>query len=400
MKRAFLSLAMFFSLIYLAVPGRLAAEPDGGKAADPVDKEGLLTLEDILRLRRDHVSFDDIVDQAGERGIGFEVTTAIANQLRRLGFRSAQVDSIKESPTEALTPGKGVPTTDEQRDKTLQEIKTITLLSRVELKPTESRHVTLWEASQSREEFLPTVEKLERFFRTKCREPIRSGLDKRSAHLVLLKTRSEYERWMRAMFDLIGERFDEKDNPGGNAELRASFVKGPGMYASNFAAICLADYNEDGGQRSVALAEGWMYFMQLAQPRQNGPLATGFANGAETIVAGSPALMIAGTAYHQDHRDLGADPKAWSTLVQQRVLTKKATPLDKLLQMDTYTMVQPHYAEAWTLVALLAKQPAKFGKLMLAIRKGIADLAAIKEVYGWDEKQLTQEWRKFVLSRK
>ena len=63
--------------------------------------------------------------------------------------------------------------------------------------------------------------------------------------------------------------------------------------------------------------------------------------------------------------------------------------MGELLQMNTSKMLQPHYAEAWTLVELLASQPGKFGKLLLTLRKGDSELAAIEKVYGWDEKRLT-----------
>ena len=79
--------------------------------------------------------------------------------------------------------------------------------------------------------------------------------------------------------------------------------------------------------------------------------------------------------------------------------TNKATPLAELLRMDDDRMLQPHYAEGWTLVGLLAKQPAKFGKLLLETRKCDSDLEAIEKVYGWDEKQLTKEWRAFVMGQ-
>ena len=46
---------------------------------------------------------------------------------------------------------------------------------------------------------------------------------------------------------------------------------------------------------------------------------------------------------------------------------------------------------------LLNKQPAKFGQLLLAMRKGGSDLAAIEKVYGWDEARLTREWRAYVI---
>ena len=78
---------------------------------------------------------------------------------------------------------------------------------------------------------------------------------------------------------------------------------------------------------------------------------------------------------------------------------RKATPLGKLLQMDDHNMLQPNYAEAWMLVGLLSKQPVKFGKLLLEMRKGGSVPAAIEKVYGWDEKELTKEWRAYVMGQ-
>jgi hypothetical protein len=400
MKHSFPSLVVVFWLVCLVARAEPPAQQSDGKATDYGEKDALVTLKDIMRMRHDRVPHDQIVDKVAERGLGFEVTATIASQLRRSGFRPAQVDAIKDSPTEPLVPGKGLPTTEKERNQTLREVKTITSNSRVEVTPIQSQHVTLWAAKDIQAIFLPTVEKLEKYFRTKCKEPIRSGLDKRSAHVILLKTRNDYERWIRAMFDLIGDRFESKDNPGAGAEFRASAVKSSAFPGVEFGVICLEDHRLDGAHRNAAACVGFMYFTQLARPRQYGPLSTGFANGAEVIVAGSPSIMLTNTAYREALRNLGADPRAWSVLVKQRMLTNQATPLDKLLKMDTYKMVQPNYAEAWTLLSLLNKQPAKFGKLVLAIRKGTPDLEAIEDVYGWDEEQLTQEWHKHVMGQK
>ena len=53
-------------------------------------------------------------------------------------------------------------------------------------------------------------------------------------------------------------------------------------------------------------------------------------------------------------------------------------------------------------MGLLNQQPAKFGKLLLAIKDGDADLAAIEKIYGWNEKELTRQLRVYAtsLSRK
>ncbi|MGA2254617.1 MAG: hypothetical protein ABSG53_08150 [Thermoguttaceae bacterium] len=47
----------------------------------------------------------------------------------------------------------------------------------------------------------------------------------------------------------------------------------------------------------------------------------------------------------------------------------------ELLQMEITNMSQPHYAEGWTPVEMLSKQPGKFGKLLFALRDGTPELA-------------------------
>ena len=116
-----------------------------------------------------------------------------------------------------------------------------------------------------------------------------------------------------------------------------------------------------------------MYFAQLANPpRRLGfvSLQTGFIDGAENVVFGSPSLMFSVIAYGQQTRSPAGNRQAWSLLVQQRMATQRATPLGELLKMDSNKMLQPQYAEAWTLVGLLSKQPVKFGKLLQEMSGG------------------------------
>ena len=77
----------------------------------------------------------------------------------------------------------------------------------------------------------------------------------------------------------------------------------------------------------------------------------------------------------------------------------RATPPGKLLEMNTHNMLQPHFAEAWTLVGLLSRQPAKFGRLLMAMRTGVPELEAIEKIYDWDEKKLTAEWGVYVMGQ-
>ena len=110
--------------------------------------------------------------------------------------------------------------------------------------------------------------------------------------------------------------------------------------------------------------------------------------------------MLFSNSYHNEDRDLGKDPRAWLHLVQERMRAKKESGVRGLLRMDTTNMLLPQYAEAWTLVGLLAKQPEKFGKLLVALREEKDPLAAIEQTYGWDEKKLEAEWRKDVLGQR
>ena len=61
----------------------------------------------------------------------------------------------------------------------------------------------LWAAKDIQDTFLPDIKKLEKMLESRFPEPIRSGLDPRSAHIVLIKRRYEYEKWIRAMFDVL-----------------------------------------------------------------------------------------------------------------------------------------------------------------------------------------------------
>ena len=167
-----------------------------------------------------------------------------------------------------------------------------------------------------------------------------------------------------------------------------------------------------------------MYYGQLARDTW-GPLENGFINRAESAVCGSPSLTQ--VAYpipfpYPEQPRLGGDGQDWGLLVRLRMATNRATPPGELLQMQYTKLLQPHYAEGWTLVGLLNEQPAKFGKLLLEFREpafldevrsagrfgewaaqsaalGKAELAAIEKVYGWDEKKLNQEWHAYVMGQ-
>ena len=371
-----------------------------------------LSMRDIARLRHERVPPDKIAEKASEQGVDFTVTPGIAKQLGRLGFTAEQIDEVKhasgprakveggDAEKAAIVPGQGLTSSDAERDRQFELVAKITKLSGANVQPAASKHVTLWAAKDDQAAFMPNVKKIERYFESQCKEPLRSGLDKRAAHIVLLKTRYDYEKWVKAMFEVMPDAFKSRDDPGGNFDLKASILKWSGYYSHNFVVLCTEGQQEAWTLHVVAAGVGFMNFVQQVEPLRHDPLSTGFANGAESLVLGSPQVMLFSNSYQNEDRDLGKDPRAWLHMVQERMRTKTDSGVRQLLSMNTTNMLLPQYAEAWTLVGVLAKQPEKFGKLLLALRGEKDPLKAIEDVYGWDEKRLDAEWRKDVLGQR
>jgi hypothetical protein len=378
------------------------AEDQPAKQAEPPHR---LTLAEVAEMRRERLSQAKIVEKAAEQGAGFEVTAAVRFQLRRMGFDADQIEALQAAYTAKaeksvpLVPGQGLRTTDAQRDKILEQITEITKASGAAVAPVAARHVTLWASQDDQRVYLPDIQKLEKLLESKCKEPIRSGLDKRSAHVILIKHRYEYEKWILAMFDVLGDPFAQ-DNPGSTVGLKAAMLKWPGYCPPNFSVFCMEGQTVDRLHRFVATGMGYMYFTQLVESQRHAPLATGFANGLEAALAGTPSVMLFSNSYQNENRNLGADGRAWIHLVQHRIATKEISPPAELLRMDTTNMLLPHYAEAWSLVGLLARQPAKFAELVLALRAEKDALKTVERVYGWNEKELVQRWHAHVLEQR
>jgi hypothetical protein len=371
-----------------------------------------LSMRDIGRLRHERLPPDKIVERASQQGVDFAVTPGIAKQLGRLGFTADQIDEIKQAAgprakaeggdadKAAIVPGQGLKTSDAERDRQLELVTKITKLSGANVQPVASKHITLWAAKEDQATFLADIKKIERYFEGKCKEPLQSGLDKRAAHVVLLKTRYDYEKWVKAMFEVMPDVFKQPDAAGGNADLKASILKWSGYYSHTFVVLCMEGQEEPWLHHVVAAGVGFMNFVQQIEPQRQDPLSTGFANGAESLAVGAPQVMLFSNSYQNEDRDLGKDPRAWLHLVQERMRGKTESSVRQLLEMNTTNMLLPQYAEAWTLVGMLAKQPEKFGKLLLALREEKDALKAIEDVYGWDDKKLEAEWHKDVLGQR
>ena len=119
-------------------------------------------------------------------------------------------------------------------------MKQVAVESGADIEPIESQHVTLWAAKEIQQTYLPDIKKLERFFHTKCAEPIRSGLDKRSTHVVLLKDHAEYEAWWRTMFDCSESNSTKKTIRAPTRISGEEIIKLSAFYWWDFCAISVA----------------------------------------------------------------------------------------------------------------------------------------------------------------
>ena len=297
--------------------------------ADDGQQAGLLTMKEVKRMRRERETPAAIAEKAAQQGVGFEVTAAVEGQLRRMGFKPDQIAAIRDArvqPNAAVgagkagpvVPGKGLRTTDAQRDQVKDEITRICKLSGAELTPAPTRHFTLWAAKDIRDSFLADLKKLEKLLESRWPEPIRSGLDPRSAHLVLIKTRYEFEKWVSAMYDVQKAQY-QNVNGLSIAQLKESGMKARGLYCHNVVVLCLEGETLDWQHRAAAAGAGHLYVVQLSEYVQAGPLSCGFANGAECVIAGTPSIMIFASTYFDPNRNVGGDPQAWIHLVQQRI---------------------------------------------------------------------------------
>ena len=150
------------------------ADADKDDADDDDEPVKLLTMKDIIKMRRSKTTPDQIVEKATEQGVEFEVTPVVERQLRRMGFKPDQIQALKEAhgpqtkkeKPGPIVPGKWLKTSDAQRDHTREQVAKICKMAAADLEPVEAKHFTLWAAKDIQGTFLPDIKKLEKLLET------------------------------------------------------------------------------------------------------------------------------------------------------------------------------------------------------------------------------------------
>ncbi len=377
-----------------------------------------LTLDDIRKLRQQQKAHDEIVKLAAERGLAFDVQGSELVQLTRMRFTREQIDALREArangPTGAAPaadpaaanekPGDAKPR-EENPDAPLgprkpeawqvmneQVVKEIIQLSGVGVKPWPAGSFTIVASEPVAREHMADANRLQTMLARAYGGVFKSGLDRRSANIVLLETQYDYDRFIDAMFAVYekrGARFDGPD-PKRMAKESASFSTG------TMAIINLAKIQRGKSSRTaVAYQIGCMMMKQLSEGRASDGMVTGFGNVCEVLLYDQPAF----TTISYEPRAVNAT-NSWANEVRTLIRENRlGRPRDVLQSYTTSTMQMPNYAEAWSLMTVLSQEREKFEPLIVAVRDapaGTPTMNLVEQVYKVDEAKLRDVWIRFA----
>ena len=173
---------------------------------------------------------------------------------------------------------------------------------------------------------------------------------------------------------------------------RPAILKGPGLFCPDFCVFCMEGLQADYVHRLTAAAMGYMYFMQLAEYQQD--------RSARHRLCQRGRGRCGRHSHRPDFRArLCREPRPrrgsrrWLHLVQRRMSTREVSDVGRLLEMDAGSDMLPaalrRSLDAGWPVGQAAGQVRRVG----CARAREAPLKMIEQVYGWDEKQLSEQWQ-------
>ncbi len=388
--------------------------PTPASAAD----DGPMTMDDIVKLRRKRATYEEVVDEARKRGLAFDIDKKIEGRLRIMRFKPDHIEAlkqIKENQDKPKTgpgaPGAGpVPADDPLARKALAEapygprksepwhdgvlelIKAINAASTANLTMVPTRNYTVSAKKQYAVRYAKDVAKLEAHLRKTFPEPIKSGTNKKSTHIIILETRYEYENWVKAMFATYEQRGMQI---GGGQDPKGMLLRAASFLMPTHAVMCLENVRgEDDRRHAVGYYVGHLAMRQFTEGRAPAAMVTGFGNYTETLLVGSPHTMV----FSYTERKIDSSGDRWRRLVRERVVKREAGTIPSVMKYTTNDMKEPHYAEAWTFIETLTKAPEKFAKWVEAVRDFKRPKSSLEETYGMEESKIEKQWYKWAVS--
>lgn len=401
----------------------LPAAVRGDEKAEPADKEPL-TLQAIGKLRLAKTSNEQIIELAKQRGLAFEVDERAAGTLRAMRFSAAQVELLakiadgryaiekKQAEEEARRaeerraqfeamkpkapkPGTAPPGTnigprmsDAWHNNVANRVKRIHHASNTNTKFHPAETITVICSEKSAKVHLPDVKKTEQELRKKFDEPIKTGTDKRSAHIVLLDNTYDYENWVKAMFKVYaadGITFTGQDP-------LAMALKGPAFFTPQMTIVDLSRVIAEHRRHHPVFSVGYLYMEQLMERRSPDALSNGFGNYCERLLFDQPKIRLNSYA----DREIGGEAKPWAQVVQEQLADDKLPEIDNVLRYSTASMEPHEYCIAWSFTSFLCATPDRFVRMITAIRDKEKPIDAATTAYEMKQADLEKAWKKFI----
>ncbi len=379
-------------------------------------------------------SHDEIVKIIKDRGLSFKIDATMKGRLGKLGFNDEHFEALKrlekpgakpEDPSprgekpdnqkpakpDAAKPDAAKPDDapkleigprfDAMFGRTENQVERTMKQCGVDLQRNRTKHITLVAAKDTAAKFLPLISKLEGKLARRFPEPIASGVDRRAANIALLKTRPEYEYWVKTLFKVLredGVMFQQV----AEGDIESRMLKSSSFFLRGVYSVCLEEMSDERAGRGVAFAVGFQYMRQLSRYEAPDAIATGFGDLAEVMAFGSPTVMVT-SGYTE--RELAHGITPWAQIVRELFAARKIASVQNVLAYNTESMEVPEYATAWSLVEALATNPDKLAKLTTELRNSaVAPWENLRQVYGQPDKPLEEQaflkiWARFVASK-
>lgn len=386
--------------------------------ASAQDGEGPLKLSDVNRMIRADQSPGDVVAAAAERGVAFEFSRSTLRRLEQWGFSEGQVDRLRgiaagEDPGEAMPDGEGEDAadagdeddypvgyreTDGTHEAEKARIERAIEAAALGYERIELSRVTLYCERRRARGLVEVLQRTERAVIARFPASIVNAMDPRSAHIVVVDGESEWARWLesyQASYEQDGITFP----PTPEGDFKTRMANSSGYTNGNLAAVRGELFDgQESLNRSVTYHLGHIMMEMAARPEgyfkrtEHDGLVTGFGDLIETMAMGSPSVMV----YSYTERDLAAEG-TWAQMVQKRFADGGITTVTDVWTYSTSSMEPEHYAEAWSMVSLLAEAPDKFADAVLRVQREESTMAAaVRAAYGLEDARLLQGWRQYA----
>lgn len=356
-----------------------------GLAAEPP-----LSLDDVAALRAERPAAA-VVRELRARGRAFDLDEAARERLEGLGFTTRQLGTIEKARRGvAAAELERSPEDDARLERLERTVKRAVELARG-VTVVDTAHARLLLGSGVPPQVVDDVRSLEQGIARRFPGPLADGVDRRGCNVAVFATESEHAAWIAALEKSLAENGFEFAAGATLADWarRASSVSIEGITTVRASAVA------EETRRTVVHACGYHAIAQLTRGGCGDALQSGFANVAETMIFGSPAVTVRG-GYAE--REIGAAATGWPQTVRQRFTTGAAGTAGQVLGYTFDVMEFPHYAECWSFTTVLCAKPDRFSKLVVDLREGGRPLAAVAEVYAADEAALTAGWKAMVVA--